>query len=97
MRISLAKYELLATKLVANLKQNRIAIGNLNLNFISKKIKGKVNTTIQGLINKNSAKYSWHKIKDNTVKDYLFGFAKQCEYNSKRFAKAAIKKETPLL
>ena len=39
-------YKLLATKLVADLKQNEIAIGNSNLNFISKEIKGRVSTTI---------------------------------------------------
>jgi len=95
LRISLAAYKSLATELVADLKQNGIAVGNPNLNFRSKEIKGRINTTIQGLINRSSVKHGWHEIKDDIVKDYLFEFAKRCQYNSKRATKAAVKKETP--
>jgi hypothetical protein len=95
LRISPADHESLATELIADLKQNGIAVGDLELNFRSQEMKNKVNTTIQGLINKNGSKYGWHEIEAHIVRSYLFECAKRCHYKEKRATKTAAKKETP--
>jgi hypothetical protein len=60
-------------------------------------MKSKVNTTIQGLIDKNGSKYSWHEIEACIVRSYLFRFAKRCSNDEEQAITTAIKKTLVLL